>query len=356
MFILLLIVTALHLSITLVISIKIYSWKSINANKKPLISIIIAARNESENLKQLIPALLSQKYPDFEILIGLDRCNDQSVEILENMLSKKIYWADIQQIPDDWNSKKYVLKEVIKNAKGEWLVFTDADCIPNSQLWLEALSKEMDDKDDIVLGVSPYFKNGKLLAEFIRFEAFMTYFLYIGMTLFHRPYMAVGRNLAVKKTYFDYLEGYYSIKNVRGGDDDLLIQKAKKANIRVAIGKESLIYSYPSENWNIYKKQKLRHYSVSNHYQKSDQIILSLYHILHFGFYVTLPFTVYSNFFSLIILFYLFIRLVSYRFVESKVGAGFNHILFPFVDLLYALIVPVLGVWSKLVKDIIWKN
>ncbi|MEM0939428.1 MAG: glycosyltransferase [Bacteroidota bacterium] len=356
MFAFLLIVTVLHLSITLVISMKISSWKSVNANKKPLISIIIAARNESENLKQLIPALLNQKYPRFEIIIGLDRCSDQSVGILENMLSRRIYWIDVQQIPNDWNSKKYVLNEAIKKAKGEWLVFTDADCMPNSDLWVESLSKEMSDKVEIVLGVSPYFKNGRFLAEFIRFEAFMTYFLYIGMTLFDKPYMGVGRNLAIKRTYFDYLEGYNSIKNVRGGDDDLFIQKAKEANISVAIGKESLIYSYPSENWNIYKKQKLRHYSVSSYYQKSDQMILSFYHLLHFCFYVTLPFTVYSNFLLLIILFYLFIKSVSYRFVESKVGAGFNYILFPLVDLLYALMVPIVGVWSKLVKDTIWKN
>ena len=57
-----------------------------------------------------------------------------------------------------------------------------------------------------------------------------------------------------------------------------------------------------------------------------------------------------------IILFFLFIKLASYRFVADKVGAGFNYMLLPIVDVLYAFMIPIIGIRSKFKKDIEWKN
>ena len=349
-------IVSFHLLLTIVFCVRIFSWRSSHSKNTPVLSIIIAAKNEEENLKQLIPKLLDQQYPGFEIIIGLDRCSDQSLELLKDHDSTKLKWVDIQSVPPDWNGKKYALNEAIKLANGEWLVFTDADCVPNSDQWLTTLAKEMKSETEIVLGVSPYKRNGSFLSDFIRYEAFQTFLLYLGMTLLKRPYMAVGRNLAVKKVLFHSLAGYESIKGVVGGDDDLFIQKAKASNISVAMGNGSLVASYPSCGWRSYKNQKLRHFSVSKYYQKSDVILLSLYHISHMSIYLIALLAEKSVFLFVSILFYLFIKLAAYRFVASKVGTGFNYILFPVVDMLYAFMIPFLGVWSKLVKDIKWKN
>ncbi len=355
---LLLTIISFQLLVTIVVSVKILRWRSKDSKGRPPVSIIIAAKNEEENLKKLIPALIRQQYPDFEIIISLDQCNDGSIEFLEIVNSPSIRWRDIQSIPTNWNSKKYVLNEAIKFARGNWLVFTDADCQPNSDLWLQSIAKEINEKTEVVIGVSPYTNSNKrgLLSSFIQFEAFMTYFLYIGMALLRRPYMAVGRNMAIKKSYFQSLGGYDSIKSVKGGDDDLFIQKADKSKITVTLGSDSLVHTYPSKSWQSYKHQKIRHFSVSSHYKRSDNFFLSIYYISQLGLYLLIPLSWKGNFLLPLILFYLFIKFVGYRFVAGKIGAGFNYILFPVVDVLYAFLIPVLGVWSKLVKDIKWKN
>ncbi|MEM9897307.1 MAG: glycosyltransferase, partial [Bacteroidota bacterium] len=156
----------------------------------PKISIIIAARNEEDNLRKLVPMLLSQHYESFEIIISLDRCSDDSKEVLSQHDSSKLSYIDITKVPDEWNTKKYALDQGIKTATGEWLVFTDADCLPNSKNWLKAIVAEITDHTDIVIGISPYKTDSSFLSQYVSYESFVTSFLYGSRTLNKKPYMA----------------------------------------------------------------------------------------------------------------------------------------------------------------------
>ncbi|MEM7296820.1 MAG: glycosyltransferase [Bacteroidota bacterium] len=348
---------AAHLGVTILFSIIINQWKSLKSDLSPSVSIIIAARNEFQNLKDLVPKLLEQDYSDFEIVIGLDRCADRSLDYLNSIDNEKIKVVPIEKVPTHWNSKKFVLNESIKRSAHEWLLFTDADCIPNSTQWIRSITKEIANNTDIVIGVSPYVSDRSWRSYYIQFEAFMTFFLYTAFAMFKKPYMAVGRNLAIKKSFFMSQNGYESFKSTLGGDDDLFIQKTKHiANINLVLGKNSLIKTYPSEDWKSYFRQKTRHYSVSENYSLTSKMLLTFYHVSHNLFYLALVILIWQPYFQPIILFSLFIKLVSYRFVANKIGAGFNYILLPFVDIVYAMLTPVLGIASKLVKDIKWKN
>ena len=356
MLLLLIIFVAIHLLITISFTLAVSTWKSQSNTQLPSISIIIAARNEADQLRSLIPALVSQQYPDFEIVIGLDRCEDESVEYLEIYPETSLRWIDIQQVPAGWNAKKHALNTAIESSKGQWLVFTDADCVPDSKEWLRSLAREMTTQTNVVLGVSPYPAKRSFLSHFIQFEGFMTYFLYTGFTRLKRPYMGVGRNMAVRKSYFLELHGYEDIKQIQGGDDDLFIQKADKRGIALALGKNSLVNTMPSASMTAYKKQKIRHLSVGSYYSWLDSTLLSTYHFIHLTLIVLTILNFGNTFLLPTILFYLFIKFVSYRFVASKIGAGFNYILLPIVDTLYACMIPIIGIWSKFIKDIEWKN
>lgn len=357
MFILVISVMVFHLIITLMFAIRIRMWKPHNSNSRPSISIIIAARNEYKNLKQLIPALLQLDYQNVEICIGLDRCDDESKAFLDQEKSPLIRYINIESTPEDWNPKKFALNEAINVAKGEWLVFTDADCLPRSDQWLNELTKEMTENINCVIGLSPYVLNQTLLGQYVRFEAYMTAFVYAAMTLFSKPYMAVGRNMAIRKSYFEAIGGYSEIKSITGGDDDLLFQGAIPAHkVAIALGEKSLVDTTPENSWGAYFKQKLRHFSVSKHYKTQNQLLLTIYHAVHFLSYLLLFMVIEQVYLIPILLFYLFIKLVGYRFAASKMGFGFNYILVPCVDILYAFFTPVLSIWSKLVKDIKWKN
>ncbi|GAB4229833.1 MAG: glycosyltransferase [Ekhidna sp.] len=332
-------------------------WRSQKHANKPTISIIIAARNECRHLDELLPKLQQQQYPTFEIILVLDRCTDASHELVGKHANEKLKCITISQVPSGWDGKKYALDQGIKKASNEWLVFTDADCRPNSELWLSTLAKEMSGDTDIVLGVSPYKSENQWPGYYIQFEAFITYWLYTSLALLKVPYMCVGRNMAIRRLYFESLGGYQSIKSINGGDDDLFIQKATSGTrIKVALGKDALVTTFPKPSWRRYFRQKLRHFSVSQHYKTTHVLLLSVFHASHLLSIVFLGMTYSTDYFLGVLLFYLFIKFVSYRFAANKIGAGFNYILLPLVDIGYAMLTPVLGIASKLVKDIKWKN
>ncbi len=343
------------MTVTSALSFGRYRSKS-NA-KTPRMSVIIAARNEENNLTKLLPLLLSQDYSDFEIIVALDRCDDASKKILENQHSNKLIILEIDTVPDDWNSKKYALDQGIQQSTGEWLVFTDADCEPYSTNWLKSISKAISNETDILIGISPYRSHATFLSQYISYEAFITAFNYISRAIIGKPYMAVGRNMAIRKALFEKSGGYQKIKKITGGDDDLFIQQhASKKNAYVVLGKDSLVITKPEKSWKNYLRQKLRHLAVGSTYKVKDLFFLSSTLISQFLFWVLMPLVTAQFFFLPLLLFYLFIKLVSYRFASSKMEVNINYMLLPLVDMLYALLTPVIAVTSKLVKDIPWKN
>ncbi|MEO9482028.1 MAG: glycosyltransferase [Ekhidna sp.] len=323
----------------------------------PYMSIIVAAHNEDLNLQKLVPLLLSQDYNHFEIVIALDRCTDNSSNYLKKLAASSISILEINEVPKDWNPKKYALKQATSKANGEWLVFTDADCAPASNQWLKSVAQCASNDKEIIIGVSPYLSQTSFLSHFIRHEAFMTAFSYVARALKGKPYMAVGRNMAVRRSFFEASPGYDQMKSIQGGDDDLFIQSnATGTNTAVMLGSNSLMFTYPKTTWRSYWNQKVRHLSVGASYKLSDHLFLSSNHLSHLLFVVLATFTTAQYFFLPVFLFYLFIKFVSYRFAAGKMGMNINYILLPLVDILYSVLIPVIALWSKLEKDIKWKN
>lgn len=351
------VVGLIHLGLTIYLAIAYTKVIPSTGSHKPSLSVIIAARNEELNLTKLVPLLLAQNYEDFEVIVALDRCTDGSKSYLEELASSRLTIVEIKQLQDDWNTKKYALKTAISKAKGEWLVFTDADCEPSSDQWLSTIAKHVADQTDIIIGISPYQSKGAFLSNFIQYEAFVTAYTYIARALKGKPYMAVGRNMAIRRSFYEASPGYEPIKSIQGGDDDLFIQSnATKENTKVMLGRESVVHTFPKTTWKAYWTQKVRHLSVGTKYKLSDQIFLGINHFSHllfvfFGFFAAI-----QGFFLPVLLFYLFIKLVSYRFASSKMGININYILLPLVDIIYAMLIPAIALWSKLEKDIKWKN
>jgi chlorobactene glucosyltransferase len=96
---------------------------------QPLISVCVPARNEEKNIRRCVEALLSQNYPNFEVIVLDDRSSDATPEILRELATrddrlKVIYGSDL---PPGWAGKPHALYQAEKAARGEWLCFIDAD-------------------------------------------------------------------------------------------------------------------------------------------------------------------------------------------------------------------------------------
>ncbi len=257
----------------------------------PPVSVIICAHNEENNLKHLIPMLLQQDYPNFELVIVDDRSYDGTYDYLLELKNSnnQVKVVTVDHLPEHVNGKKYGITLGVKAANNEILVLTDADCRPASKKWLKLMASRFDNKTTFVLGYSNYQKKKGLLNTLIQFETLFTGIQYIAEAIGGSPYMAVGRNLAYRKSFFLNNKGFNRHLKIQGGDDDLFVNEfARKKNTRVAVGNKSLITSTPKYKWNEYFRQKRRHISVGKYYRKKDRARIGFFGFLYCVHWFTL--------------------------------------------------------------------
>ncbi|MFT4771688.1 MAG: biofilm PGA synthesis N-glycosyltransferase PgaC [Cryomorphaceae bacterium] len=246
---------------------------------KPPVSIIIAARNEEENLLVNMPIILEQDYPEFEVIVINDSSVDDSITVLKAFEEKypNLRVINIHENDRYEGGKKYAITLGVKGAKYERLIFTDADCKPVSRKWVEKVIESVAIDGAIVLGYSPYSRKPGFLNKVIRYDAFNTGLNYLSFALCGIPYMGVGRNLSYSKSSFFSVGGFKSHYKLLSGDDDLLInQIARKENTFICVDKEAEVQSDPEKSWRSYWLQKRRHLTTGSSYRFHHRFLLIL--------------------------------------------------------------------------------
>ncbi|GAB3647501.1 glycosyltransferase [Echinicola sediminis] len=255
------------------------------------VSIIIAARNEMENLRKLIPVLIQQNYPKFEVLVINDRSNDDSRFLLEKMMTAypQLRTVTVNYTPDHVTPKKYALTLGIKVAKYDVLLLTDADCVPVSDNWIQQMTQPIrNEGKTFALGYGGYEKTKGFLNRLIQYETWFTAIQYFSFALWKAPFMGVGRNLAYRKQFFMDKKAFKDLWQILGGDDDLYVNRhARKSNTAVVIHPDSITRSIPKGTFKEYYIQKKRHFQTGKYYRTVDKIKIGLYAISHLFFWAS---------------------------------------------------------------------
>lgn len=255
-----------------------------NSSKRPGVSIIVAAWNELPNLKELIPLLEAQEYPDFEIIIADDRSIDGTYDYLlfNEGNHEKVKFVRIENLPDHFTAKKFALTMSIKKASKEIILLTDADCRPKSTLWVETMVSQLTQGKDIVLGFSPYEYANSKLNSLIRYETFQTAVQYFSFAKASVPYMGVGRNLMYRRNLFWTTNGFASHHGLLGGDDDLFVNEASnETNVAICVSPDAHVSTFPKKTWNDWIRQKRRHLSTGKRYKFRDKFLLGTLSVSH---------------------------------------------------------------------------
>lgn len=257
----------------------------------PPTSVIICANNEEENIKQFLTSILEQDYPHFEVIVVDDHSTDETLWVLQQLKNQypHLHIVEIKEHIRLKHSKKFALTLGIKASKYAHLVMTDADCQPNSNLWLREMVGAYHAKTEIVLGYSPYFREKGFLNKLIRFETTHTAMSYLAYSLKKNTYMGVGRNLSYLKDLFFKGKGFNAHMHIKSGDDDLFVNNnAKPDTVNIAIHPDAHMYSVPKKTWKSYYKQKGRHAGASVAYKKKHQWMLATQLVTGISFYVCL--------------------------------------------------------------------
>lgn len=116
----------------------------------PLVSVCIPARNEENNIRRCVEAILEQDYPNLEVIVLDDRSTDATLTLLRDIASHDSRLLPISgsDLPAGWAGKPHALYQTVSVARGEWLCFVDADTFlaPNalSSVFAKALETEAD--------------------------------------------------------------------------------------------------------------------------------------------------------------------------------------------------------------------
>ena len=118
----------------------------------PPLSVILRARNEAENLRKILPAILEQDYPQFEVIVINDASTDDTEDILGVMEEKypHLYHSFTPESARYISHKKLALTLGIKASKHDWLVFTETNCMPASNQWLKLMARNFTPQTQIV--------------------------------------------------------------------------------------------------------------------------------------------------------------------------------------------------------------
>jgi glycosyltransferase involved in cell wall biosynthesis len=263
--------------------------KDNTSNERPEgVSIIICAKNEVENLKNFLPSILEQEYPDFEVIVVND-CSEDGTDDILKLLGNNYPHLRVTTIHKDaslYHSKKMALFLGIKAAKNEFLLLTDADCQPVSPNWISRMVGGFSNNKDFVLGYGGFLRKKGLLNKYIRFDSMFIAMQYMGLAMAGLPYMGVGRNLAYKRSAFFENKGFGPYINLQSGDDDLFINKlANGKNCSVVKDMDSITRSIPASSFAALANQKVRRLSTRPHYTRSSRTLIATEPISRLTFY-----------------------------------------------------------------------
>lgn len=254
----------------------------------PPISVIIYAREESENLRRNLSAVLEQDYPQFEVVVINDGGTDESEDYLTLLEDKypHLYHSFVPDSSRYISRKKLAITLGIKASKYDWLVFTNANCLPQSNQWLRLLARNFTSRTQVVLGYSGYERGKGWLHKRVSFDNLFTSMRYLGFALAGSPYMGIGRNLAYRKELFYQHKGFSAHLNLQRGDDDLFINHvATPENTRVETDADSIIRIQPVLRTKDWKEEKISYAATGRLYHGAQRWLASLETLTRLAFY-----------------------------------------------------------------------
>jgi glycosyltransferase involved in cell wall biosynthesis len=110
-----------------VICIPVLKYRRISS--KPLVSVLIPARNEENNIQNIVNDIINQDYNNTELIIFNDMSTDRTAELIipYTQLDKRVRLINSEGLPDDWLGKNYGCYRLAQEASGEYFLFLDAD-------------------------------------------------------------------------------------------------------------------------------------------------------------------------------------------------------------------------------------
>ena len=229
-------------------------------------SVVVVARNEELTIEACLKSILKQHYPPdlFEVIIINDRSSDNTVEIINKIQSPNLrlyHLSDFVEFLHPPAFKKSAIELAIRQARYDWIVMTDADCITPSE-WLSTLAYgQMVTKAVFLAAPALYVSRHSMLEKMQEMEMMILMLITAAGIRSGLHDMANGANMTFSKQAFLTVGGYKGNFQYASGDDMFLVEKIRSAFpalISFVKSKVAIVESMPHQDWSSFLKQRIR--------------------------------------------------------------------------------------------------
>ena len=210
--------------------------KGIKAADMPLVSVLVPARNEEENIEGCIRSLLVQTYPNFEVLVLDDHSSDRTGEILAGLAAQdeRLHILQGQDLPEGWLGKNWACQQLSQAARGELLLFVDADTTHQPNTLSQSVSALLTEQVDLLTALPRQLVLtwGERLVVPVLYFSLM---VFVPLPLAYRLRLpvfsvAIGQFMLFRRTAYERIGGYAAVR-AHGADDLALAREVKTKNL-----------------------------------------------------------------------------------------------------------------------------
>ena len=213
----------------------------------PMVSVCVPARNEERGIQACLLSLLKQDYPNFEVIVVNDHSTDRTGELIRHLAEKnsRLIALEGADLPEGWLGKPFALYQAFQKAKGEILLFTDADPVFEPHALSTAVFT-LQERDLDALTLMPKAEFGSFWERAVQpvifgFIASLTRFKNVNNPD-HKSAMGFGAFLMFKRSAYETIGGH------AGGkadvlEDVLIAKRLKKAGLKLLVADAKCLFS-----------------------------------------------------------------------------------------------------------------
>lgn len=258
-----------------------YAVSQTTGEPRSRVSVLIAARNEEENIARTLDCIVSQDFPKhlLEVIVVDDHSTDATAAIVAGYADRGVSLIRLNEGNTLNSYKKLAISRAIGQASGEIIITTDADCRMGTR-WLRTVLGHFEGNDAFLLSSPVIYDQEKSYFENLQTLEFL-YLIGLGAAGIgnRHPTTCNGANLAYRRDVFYEMGGFTGIDNVASGDDELFLHKvAERYSDRIYFCKsrEAVVYTDAKPTLASFISQRKRWASKSTKYKDKRVVALGV--------------------------------------------------------------------------------
>ncbi|MFQ5413682.1 MAG: glycosyltransferase [Phycisphaerae bacterium] len=226
----------------------------------PKVSVLVAAKDEEDTIETCLTTLLTQDYPNLEIIAIDDRSTDRTPDILRALQQRagdKLRVVTVDRLADGWFGKNNAMREGVSVSTGDWLCFIDADCRQTSPRTISVAVREAIERDIDLLTITPVLEARSTWERIIQPLCSAILIVRFRPSRANRRRSSIayanGQFMLFSRRCYDAIGGHHAVRNRI--NEDIHLAKAVKGDghkLRVMENQDlyqTRMYRTPREAW-----------------------------------------------------------------------------------------------------------